>query len=136
MPLSMAIELLYNHLVIRRKIKFITCEELGGPYQYEAAPDASSDGDSESNEADAEELQDVREALNFLLQHGADVDSKDTRGYSLLHVAARARDRGIVEILLQHGVQVNIADKQGQRPLHLAIDKLGKTGIESMRTED
>ncbi|KAK3123954.1 hypothetical protein QOZ80_8AG0638470 [Eleusine coracana subsp. coracana] len=47
-------------------------------------------------------------------------------GFSLLHLACRVADVGMVELLLQYGANVNMTDSRGRTPLHHCILK-GRT---------
>lgn len=53
------------------------------------------------------------------------VDELDDRyeGFSLLHLACRVADVGMVELLLQYGASVNVSDSRGRMPLHHCILK-------------
>ncbi|CAD6218586.1 unnamed protein product [Miscanthus lutarioriparius] len=55
----------------------------------------------------------------------ARIDGLDdyVEGLSLLHLACRAADLGMVELLLQYGANVNSADSRGRTPLHHSIMK-------------
>jgi Arf-GAP with coiled-coil, ANK repeat and PH domain-containing protein len=44
-------------------------------------------------------------------------------GFTLLHVACREADLGMVELLLQYGANVNSVDAHGRAPLHHCILK-------------
>lgn len=44
-------------------------------------------------------------------------------GLSLLHLACRVADIGMVELLLQYGASVNSTDSRGRTPLHHSILK-------------
>jgi hypothetical protein len=44
-------------------------------------------------------------------------------GFSLLHLACRVADVGMVELLLQYGSTVNMTDSKGRTPLHHCILK-------------
>lgn len=44
-------------------------------------------------------------------------------GFSLLHLACRVADIGMVELLLQYGASVNMTDSRGRTPLHHCILK-------------
>uniref|UniRef100_A0ACD6ADG0 Uncharacterized protein n=1 Tax=Avena sativa TaxID=4498 RepID=A0ACD6ADG0_AVESA len=51
------------------------------------------------------------------------VDELDDRyeGFSLLHLACRVADVGMVELLLQYGASVNVSDSRGRTALHHCI---------------
>jgi Arf-GAP with coiled-coil, ANK repeat and PH domain-containing protein len=44
-------------------------------------------------------------------------------GFTLLHLACREADLGMVELLLQYGANVNSVDAQGRAPLHHCVLK-------------
>lgn len=55
----------------------------------------------------------------------ARIDELDdyVEGLSLLHLACRVADLGMVELLLQYGANVNSTDSRGRTPLHHCIMK-------------
>jgi len=61
------------------------------------------------------------EQISFLLEHGADVNSKNNRDSSPLHCACSKNypDIEIIEILLSGGANVNSLDENGNTPSHL-----------------
>ena len=63
------------------------------------------------------------EVVELLLQHGADVHSKDDwEGATPLHWAAEYPTAEVVELLLQYGADVNAANNDGETPLHRAAE--------------
>jgi hypothetical protein len=59
--------------------------------------------------------------LNFLLDHGVDVNFQDEQyGASALHAAAQGGREEIVKILLKRGADVNLKSKEGNTPLMAA----------------
>jgi hypothetical protein len=64
------------------------------------------------------------EVLKHLIEHGADVDARDTLGRTPLHcVAGEERVRFVIEkarLLIAAGSDVNATDKTGQTSLHAA----------------
>ncbi len=62
--------------------------------------------------------------LRGLLKEGADPDAKDTRGYSLLFLAARLGHTQIIQLLLTQGGQVdNFQDDRGQSAFHYVAQR-------------
>lgn len=58
--------------------------------------------------------------LELLLRKGADVNSKDAKGVSALHMAVFDGKIDCVRALLDHGADVNLPDQHGQTPLFFA----------------
>ena len=62
-----------------------------------------------------------REVAQFLLTHGARVNTADTTGRSPLDLGAQHGDPGLIQLLLEHGASMEQGDSQGVRPLDRAI---------------
>jgi ankyrin repeat protein len=73
------------------------------------------------------------EAWEVLLQNGADVNARDGRNSTPLHLALHDRDAYCVQLLIQHGADVNALDKGSSTPLHLAVMSQSMCNIESVR---
>ncbi|GJQ80549.1 hypothetical protein Trydic_g19954 [Trypoxylus dichotomus] len=56
-----------------------------------------------------------------LLQHGADPQLRDERGYIPFHESICHQDEGIVELFLNSGVDVNAQNLNGETALHVAV---------------
>jgi ankyrin repeat protein len=60
------------------------------------------------------------EALQSLIESGADLSSLHTNGQSLLHLAAWSNDADMIELLVESGLDVSAVDEKGRTPLHFA----------------
>ena len=56
-----------------------------------------------------------------LINRGADVNTKDKNGKTILHIAIENNYEDIVKFLIQNKADVNIKDNDGNTPLHLAV---------------
>lgn len=56
----------------------------------------------------------------FLLLAGANVNSQDCTGKSVLHYACELKMQKVVSVLLEAGAEVNAHDVNGRTPLHVA----------------
>lgn len=65
------------------------------------------------------------EAVQLLLQTGANLVSKDNNGANILHYAAISKNSSIMQALLAHEIKINIheQDNVGKTPLFLAAEK-------------
>ena len=59
----------------------------------------------------------------WLITHGADINSRCADNYTLLHVASGEGHLRIVKWLLDHGADVNSKEKRGWNPLHFAVHR-------------
>ena len=62
-----------------------------------------------------------RLAIEMMLDHGADLESKVGTGCSVLHLAIKYEQIEIAKFLMKKGVHVNSTDNVLQTPLHLAV---------------
>ena len=60
------------------------------------------------------------DAINFLLNKGADVNLQDYRGYTGLHYAVKSKNFDASSCLVYNGADVNLQDRNGQSALHIA----------------
>lgn len=58
--------------------------------------------------------------IELLIRHGADVNTRSSRGEPPLHWAVRKGDAKMVELLLRRGADVNARDDKGLTPLDVA----------------
>jgi ankyrin repeat protein len=63
-----------------------------------------------------------RDNAEILLRHGAEVDRRDSWGFTPLMHAVVIRDLVMAEILLSHGADANAKDARGATVLMLAVD--------------
>jgi uncharacterized protein len=65
------------------------------------------------------------ESLTLLLKAGGDIDSKDSRGLTPLHEAARWGWNDVVQFLVSNGADLNAKDSRGNTPIDSALGKAG-----------
>ena len=63
----------------------------------------------------------IKEAIQFLLEHGVSINQSAQDGSTALHYAAIASDEKLIEYLVSNGADVNIRDNNGETALHCAI---------------
>jgi len=63
----------------------------------------------------------ARRMLSLLLEHGANTETPDIEGKTLLMSAIEYQNKEIVEMLLAHKANVNAQSPHGDSPLHFAI---------------
>uniref|UniRef100_A0A453RNP8 Uncharacterized protein n=1 Tax=Aegilops tauschii subsp. strangulata TaxID=200361 RepID=A0A453RNP8_AEGTS len=87
-------------------------------------PTSPADGSPRFFDCNSHEKVSPRESLSPP-STSSHVDELDDRyeGFSLLHLACRVADVGMVELLLQYGASVNVSDSRGRMPLHHCILK-------------
>ncbi|MGC1244975.1 MAG: ankyrin repeat domain-containing protein [Spirulinaceae cyanobacterium] len=59
-------------------------------------------------------------AVEFLLEHGAEIDARDDEGYVPLHSAATCNNKNVVQLLIKQGANVNAKNRMREAPLHFA----------------
>ncbi|KAM0890366.1 hypothetical protein ACQ4PT_027156 [Festuca glaucescens] len=85
-------------------------------------PASPPDGSPRFFDCDSQEKVSPKELISRA-STSSHVDDMDDRyeGFSLLHLACRVADVGMVELLLQYGASVNVSDSRGRTPLHHCI---------------
>ncbi|MBN3293863.1 PP12C phosphatase, partial [Polypterus senegalus] len=63
------------------------------------------------------------EMVQFLVEHGANVNQSDNEGWTPLHVAASCGYSDIAEYLLQHGANVGAVNCDGDIPVDIAEEE-------------
>ena len=58
--------------------------------------------------------------VEYLINHGADINQTTANGLTPLHLASQSGNQSIVEYLVTHHADVNAKNKDGWMPLHLA----------------
>ena len=58
-----------------------------------------------------------RKVAEWLIGHGANINTQDENGFSALHVATQEKHIDMVSYLLQNGANVNTQDKFGNTPI-------------------
>jgi ankyrin repeat protein len=61
-----------------------------------------------------------KDAVEFLISRGADVDSQGEYGLAALHIAVRAYSIDVARLLICRGANVNVTDRDGRTPLDYA----------------
>ncbi len=61
-----------------------------------------------------------RDVLNFLLQRGLDINSRDANADTPLLLAVRLGSRSMSKLLILHGADINARDAEGATPLLIA----------------
>lgn len=61
-----------------------------------------------------------KEVVEFLLEHGAEVNARTTAWVTPLHFAAQIGNREVVELLLAHKAKINAVDSKGWTPMNRA----------------
>jgi Ankyrin repeats (3 copies) len=63
-----------------------------------------------------------KELVEFLLAHGANVNTKDRSGDTALHVGVRYNRTDVIEVLIGAGADINAKNNKDETPLDLAND--------------
>jgi len=62
-----------------------------------------------------------KEIVEFLINKGANINDKDIKGSTVLHLAVSGGSKELVEFLLSKGMDINARDSKGNTPLQHAI---------------
>lgn len=73
-----------------------------------------------------------KDIVEFLIESGAMVDSRDNDGRTPLHPAGWAGETEVATILIRHGADVNAQDNFGDTPLHRAVHKGRKKTVQCL----
>ena len=65
------------------------------------------------------------DSLKLLIKAGGDINSKDSRGLTPLHEAARWGWNDVVQFLVANGADLNAKDNRGNTPVDSALGKAG-----------
>lgn len=68
--------------------------------------------------------------VKFLLARGADIQSIDKEGHTILHrVVVDEPKSSLIELLIDNGIEPDARDEQGETVLHLAVKRRQKTTV-------
>ncbi|KAM5132444.1 protein phosphatase 1 regulatory subunit 12C isoform 2-T2 [Mantella aurantiaca] len=99
-------------------------EMLRGEIGKEITDSTNTDGISALHQACIDENLEV---VEFLVNHGANVNQADNEGWTPLHVAASCGYMEITEYLLKHSVNIAAVNSDGDVPLDIAEDDCMET---------
>jgi ankyrin repeat protein len=80
------------------------------------------------------------DVINWLLDHGADVNTSNADGVTAMHVVIFAVTNApqqkvhIMQSLVQHGAAIDPVDREGRTPLHLAAATYNKDAVDFLLT--
>jgi ankyrin repeat protein len=63
------------------------------------------------------------EVVKLLLEHGADANAKQERGFVPLHDAAANGNLALVQLLVSHGARIDSRSEDGQTPGEMAAER-------------
>ena len=73
-------------------------------------------------------IADFIEIVDALLEHGVDINTRNEKGNTILHLGIESRDRSKIEALVSRGANIEIRNADGYTPLMLAAD-IGESDI-------
>ena len=59
----------------------------------------------------------------LLVERGADINSKDDKGFTPLHWSAKTGGKDVVQFLISRGAEINAVDNSGTTALQMAKDQ-------------
>jgi ankyrin repeat protein len=71
--------------------------------------------------------------VKVLLSHGAEINARETNGWTPLHLVAYWNRTNLVEFLIANKADVNAEDNHGGTPLRLAVRKRHEEIAASLR---
>ncbi|HLI84048.1 MAG TPA: ankyrin repeat domain-containing protein [Bryobacteraceae bacterium] len=75
------------------------------------------------------------EAIQLCLDHGSDINAKDTRGQTALYGAALKGYDQVAEFLVEHGAKVDLKDNRGLTAIDAAAGKAGGLGFDGAASQ-
>ncbi len=76
---------------------------------------------------------DLRQIVQLLLEHGADVNARQEKGFTSLHGAAQRGDADAAQLLLGYGAEVNAKLDDGRTPLAMTREEGREAGSKEDR---
>ena len=61
--------------------------------------------------------------ISILLEHGANMDTQDSTGYTPLHCCVSKGFFSVSQLLIEHGANIDIQDGEEDTPLHCCVSK-------------
>jgi ankyrin repeat protein len=86
----------------------------------------------DSEYARDQETEKLLRTLDYLIEHGADINNKPNGEETLLYTAVAQHSMSIVIYLLDHGADINTVDVMGNTPLHIAVIAADDTMVDCL----